>query len=95
METINIPSLKEGYEQYDFIKKCIDQIRITRNQCLSKTDYMMLNDVEIDEVKLNAVKLYRQELRDFVNKLMNDEIQCDIFLPPDEFVEKYFPRLGI
>ena len=95
METINIPSLKEGYEQYHFIKQHIDQIRIKRNECLSKTDYMMLNDIEIDEVKLNAVKLYRQELRDFVNKLMNDEIQCDIFLPPDEFVEKYFPKLGI
>lgn len=62
---------------------------------LSKTDYMMLNDVEIDEVKLNAVKLYRQNLRDFMNRLMNDEIQCDIFLPPDEFVEKYFPKLDI
>lgn len=93
METINITSLKEGYEQYDFIRKYIDQIRNKRNECLLKTDYMMLNDIEIDEVKLKAVKLYRQELRDFMNKLMNDEIQCDIFLTTDEFLEKYFPKL--
>ena len=52
MKTINIPSLKEGYEQYDFIKKSIDQIRNKRNECLSKTDYMMLNDIDDNQIRL-------------------------------------------
>jgi hypothetical protein len=30
-------------------------------------------------------------LRDFINKLLNDEIECNII--DDEFEEKYFPKL--
>jgi len=53
----------------------------------------MLADSNIDEEYLNKVKLYRQELRDFMNKLNNDEIQCNILLHIDDFVEAYFPKL--
>jgi len=43
----------------------------------------------LEENKLNEIKVYRQHLRDFMNKLMNDEIVCDIF--DDEFEKKKFP----
>ena len=48
-------------------------------------------DVVIDENKLNAIKQYRQELRDFINKLLNDEIKCHII--EDDFEKKCFPKL--
>jgi hypothetical protein len=35
----------------------------------------------------------RQELRDFINKLLNDEIQCNLI--DEEFEEKYFPKLRL
>ena len=38
------------------------------------------------------MKIYRQELRDFMNKLSNDEIECNIFLDLDEFVDSHFPQ---
>ena len=50
-------------------------------------------DVVIEENKLNAIKQYRQELRDFINKLLNDEIKCRITENDDDFKEKYFPKL--
>ena len=43
--------------------------------------------------KLNTIKQYRQELRDFINKLLNDEIKCRITENDDDFKEKYFPKL--
>ena len=50
-------------------------------------------DVVIEENKLNAIKQYRQELRDFINKLLNDEIKCRITENDDDFEKKYFPKL--
>ena len=58
---------------------------------LKETDFYLLPDVVIDENKLNAIKIYRQELRDFINKLLNDEIKCNLI--DDAFEEKYFPKL--
>ena len=46
----------------DFLKS----IRMNRNQLISKTDYLMLADVESNKDK---VKEYRQYLRDFTNKI--------------------------
>ena len=46
----------------DFLKS----IRLNRNQLISKTDYLMLADVESNKDK---VKEYRQYLRDFTNKI--------------------------
>ena len=37
--------------------------------------------------------IYRQELRDFINKLLNDAIKCRITENDDDFKEKYFPKL--
>ena len=39
----------------------------------------------------NKIKIYRQELRDFINRLLNDEIKCNLI--DDDFEEKYFPKL--
>jgi len=89
-KVIRIGNYKEGlvyFKEYD------DAIREKRNELLQKTDYLMLADSNIDEEYLNKVKLYRQELRDFMNKLNNDEIQCNILLHIDDFVEAYFPKL--
>jgi len=89
-KVIRIGNYKEGlvyFKEYD------DAIREKRNELLQKTDYLMLADSNIDEEYLNKVKLYRQELRDFMNKLNNDEIQCNILLHIDDFVEAYFPNI--
>ena len=49
-------------------------LRERRNEFLKATNYYLLPDVVIDENELNTIKIYRQELRDFINKLLNDEI---------------------
>ena len=87
-KVIRINNYKEGliyFKEYD------DIIRAKRNELLQKTDYLMLADSNIDEEYLNKVKLYRQQLRDFMNKITYDEIQCNILLGIDEFVSAYFP----
>jgi hypothetical protein len=40
-------------------------LRERRNELLKATDYYLLPDIVIDENKLNTIKIYRQELRDF------------------------------
>jgi len=87
---IKLDTYKEGlvyFKDYD------DAIRKKRNEELQKTDYLMLADSNIDEDYLIKVKHYRQELRDFMNKLSNDEIQCNILLGMEEFADTYFPKL--
>jgi len=66
----------------------IDEIRTIRNKLLKDSDYYLLPDISLEENKLNEIKVYRQHLRDFMNKLMNDEIVCDMF--DDEFETKIF-----
>ena len=66
----------------------INEIRTIRNKLLKDSDYYLLSDISLEENKLNEIKVYRQHLRDFMNKLMNDEIVYDIF--DDEFEKKYF-----
>ena len=87
-----INNYKEGLV---YFKKYDDVIRRKRNELLKRTDYLMLNDVNIDLEYLNKVKKYRQELRDFMNKLSNDEIKCNILLDIDEFADVYFPKLEL
>ena len=69
----------------------INEIRTIRNKLLKDSDYYLLPDISLEENKLNEIKVYRQNLRDFMNKLMNDEIVCDIF--DDELEKKYFSKL--
>jgi len=92
METVIIETYNEGLNNV-FFKKYADAIRKRRNKLLQETDYMLLVDSSLDETSLSNIKIYRQELRDFMNRLVNDEIECNIFLDLDEFVELYFPKL--
>jgi len=92
METVIIETYNEGLNNV-FFKKYADAIRKRRNEMLQTTDYMLLVDSSLDETSLSNIKIYRQELRDFMNRLVNDEIECNIFLDIDEFVELYFPKL--
>ena len=92
IETVIIETYKEALNNI-FFKKYDNTIRKRRNEMLQGTDYMLLVDSSLDETSLSNIKIYRQELRDFMNKLANGEIECDIFLDLDEFVELYFPKL--
>lgn len=82
-----INNFKEGCEKSITFKVRIDEIRTLRNKLLKDTDYYLLPDITIEENKLKEIKEYRQRLRDFMNKLMNDEITCNIF--DDDFEKKY------
>ena len=88
---ITINNYKEGCEKSVTCKVRIDEIRTIRNKLLKVSDYYLLPDISLEENELNEIKVYRQHLRDFMNKLMNDEIVCDIF--DDEFEKKYFSKL--
>ena len=91
MEEEKFYSVKEGMLSCPYYPRKIQFLRERRNELLKETDSCWLHDVVIDENKLNAIKIYRQELRDFINKLLNDEIKCNII--DDKFEEKYFPKL--
>ena len=92
-EEIIFYSIKESIKTCDYTKRKVEYLRQERNKLLLTTDWIFLPDVVIDENKLNAIKQYRQELRDFINKLLNDEIKCRITENDDDFKEKYFPKL--
>ena len=65
-------------------------MRERRNELLKETDYYVLPDFVIDENYIKRNKIYGQELRDFINKLLNDEIECNLI--DDEFADKYFSK---
>ena len=92
-EEIIFYSIKESIKTCDYTKRKVEYLRQERNKILLTTDWIFLPDVVIEENKLNAIKQYRQELRDFINKLLNDEIKCRITENDDDFKEKYFPKL--
>ena len=85
-----INNYKDGCEKSVTFKARIDQIRVMRNKLLKETDYYLLPDITIEENKLKEMKEYRQQLREFMNKLMNDEITCNIF--DDDFEQKYLKQ---
>jgi hypothetical protein len=87
---VTINNYKDGCEKSVTFKARIDQIRVMRNKLLKETDYYLLPDITIEENKLLEIKEYRQQLREFMNKLMNDEITCNIF--DDDFEQKYLKQ---
>jgi len=91
MENIIIESYKDSLNNV-FFKKYADVINKRRHEMLQETDYMLLVDCSLDETSLYNMKIYCQELRDFMNRLSNDEIECNIFLDLDKFVELHFPK---
>jgi len=84
-------SIKEIFETCPYTKRKSECLRKERNKILLTTDWCFLPDAVTDENKLNAIKICRQELRDFINRLLNNEIKCKII--DDDFEEKYFPKL--
>ena len=95
VEVLQLNGFLDAYNKIDYYKKKVEEIRVKRDTMLLKTDYLLLPDSKIynDEIKLNKVKTYRQELRDFMNRLMSEEIETNIFLDIDEYADKYFPKL--
>jgi len=91
---VYIATFKEGYETCPMFKLRVEEIRNIRNKRISETDFYLFPDIVIDENKLNTIKEYRQNLRDFMNRLMNDEIPCNMFLPDDEFEKQYMPQMN-
>ena len=85
-----INNYKDGCEKSITFKIRIDEIRTMRNKLLKDSDYYLLPDIPIEENKLKELKEYRQQLREFMNKLMNDEIICNIF--DDDFEQKYLKQ---
>ena len=92
---IEINGFLDAYNKIDYYKRKVEEIRLKRNTMLQKSDYLLLPDSKIynDEIELNKVKTYRQELRDFMNKLMSEEIETNMFLDIEEYVDTYFPKL--
>ena len=88
--TIYINSIKDGCDKFLIFRTRIEEIRTIRNKLLKETDYYLLPDITIEENKLLEIKEYRQQLREFMNKLMNDEIICNIW--DDDFEQKYLKR---
>ena len=97
VEIIQLNGFLDAYEKMDFFKRKVEEIRKKRNEMLLKTDYLLLPDSNIynDEVKLNLVKQYRQKLRGFLNQLMNEKIDTNMFLDIDDYVDAYFPKLNV
>jgi len=95
IEVIQLNGFLDAYNKIDYYKRKVEEIRVKRDTMLLKTDYLLLPDSKIynDEIKLNKVKTYRQELRDFMNKLMSEQIDTNIFLDIDEYADMYFPKL--
>ena len=92
---IEVNGFLDAYNKIDYYKRKVEEIRKKRNEMLLKTDYLLLPDSKIynDEIELNKVKTYRQELRDFMNKLMSEEIETNMFLDIEEYVDTYFPKI--
>ena len=87
---VTINNYKDGCEKSVTFKARIDEIRTMRNKLLKDSDYYLLPDITIEENKLKEMKEYRQQLREFMNKLMNDELKIDIF--DNDFEQKYLKR---
>ena len=86
--TIKFDSIKGMLSCPYYHPRKIEYLRERRNELLKATDYYLVTDIH--ENKLNAIKIHRQELRDFINKLVNDEIECNLI--DDEFADKYFSK---
>ena len=67
-------------------------IRAKRDELLAKTDYMFLVP---DMVVNDKLIIYRQELRDFPNKIVNGMFGNDIHILsiPDDEIISYLPKL--
>ena len=73
-------SIDDAYERF---KRTIEiypsiLLRDRRNSKIEKTDFIFLEDFEIDETEKQAWKDYRKKLRDITDNLQDHEITLDI-----------------
>jgi hypothetical protein len=94
IESITINSAKK------LLIEKINDIRKKRDELLLKTDfYFSVPDVNIDDEKMTRILKYRQELRDFPNKI-NGEIlhinneEVNIITTNLEDLFEYIPQLN-
>ena len=81
----------------NYAKKKIDNLRIKRNNLLLQSDFYFMKDITMTPEKEQKILNYRKDLRECMNKLMNDEYMLiegnlDYFYDPD-FELKFMPKL--
>ena len=85
---INISSAREGVEICPIFKQAIQDLRDERNKKLGETDFLMCLDVfeSFDTEKQEKIKLYRKNLRNLLNDIMDDKIEFKINLSPHDII---------
>lgn len=73
-------SIDEAYNKFKRVLEIYPSLllRRMRNNKIKKTDFIMLEDFEIDETERQKWKDYRKQLRDVTNNLQDDEITLNI-----------------
>ena len=73
-------TIDEAYETFKNVLEIYPSLmlRRIRNNKIIKTDFIFLEDVEIDETEKQAWKEYRSQLRNIPNNLQDHEITLDI-----------------
>lgn len=69
----NIDKVYEKFKRIIEISPSII-LRSRRNRKIEKTDFIMLEDFELDETEKEKWKEYRKQLRDMTKNIQNDEI---------------------
>ena len=94
---IRYNTIKEAYNKMGFAKKKIDGLRVKRNDLLLQSDFYFMKDITMTPEKEQKILNYRKDLREFMNKLMDDEYMLiegnlEYFYDPD-FEAKFMPKL--
>jgi len=94
---IRYNTIKEAYNKMGFAKKKIDGLRVKRNDLLLQSDFYFMKDITMTPEKEQKILNYRKDLREFMNKLMDDEYMLiegnlEYFYDPD-FELKFMPKL--
>jgi len=94
---IRYNTIKEAYDKMSFAKKKVDGLRVKRNELLLHSDFYFMKDITMTPEKEQKILNYRKDLRDFINKLMDDEFMLiegnlEYFYDAD-FEAKFMPKL--
>ena len=94
---IRYNTIKEAYDKMSFAKKKVDGLRVKRNELLLHSDFYFMKDITMTPEKEQKILNYRKDLREFMNKLMDDEYMLiegnlEYFYDPD-FEAKFMPKL--
>ena len=96
---IRYNTIKEAYNKMGFAKKKIDGLRVKRNELLLHSDFYFMKDITMTFEKEQKILNYRKDLREFMNKLMNDEFMLiegnlEYFFDAN-FELKFMPKLEL